>query len=372
MAALKEMKMSVKFVIAFLTVSVLPLFVTGFISHDRTSKALSTQAFNQLNALQMTKKQQIEDYFQSMFLQMGIFAQSEDVKILYDRLVKYHIDTHVTATGNYDATTPEYREIWKYFGMKFRAYQAQSGVYDVFLICAKHGHVMYTNEKRDDLGENIGHGRYKETNLALLWKKIIRTGRPAVVDMAPYAPAGDKPAMFAGYPILHENGGLVGIIAFQIPLRQINDVMATRYGMGKTGITYLLGPDMLMRSDSPSSPQNLTVESGFTDPAAGKVDTKAAREALAGTGGYGIIEGFNGQMVLSSYSPLEIMDITWAVIAEIDVSEAFAPIKKLQFLMGIITLISITTIIFMALVFTRSMTRPILEGGRLCQSNGGR
>ncbi len=362
MVKLKNLKMSVKFIAAFLIVGIIPFSVMGLLSMDKSGKALSHQAFNQLEALQTVKKIQIEDYFKGLFLQMDIFAQTQDVHSFYERLIRYHNDTNVTATGNYDVTTSEYQEIWNSFGKKLRHYQKQSGMYDVFLICAKHGHVMYTNAKESDLGENLGHGQYKETGLATLWKKIVKTDKQAVVDMAPYAPSNDEPAMFAGYPIHDESGSLIGIIAFQIPLNQINKVMASRHGMGETGETYLVGSDQLMRSDSFLDPKNHTVKASFANPNLGKVDTKAVRKALAGNHDQEIIKGYNGNPVLSSYAPFKIMDLTWAVIAEIDAAEAFAPVKKLQILMGIIALIGIITITGAALAFTRSVTKPILQG----------
>ena len=362
MVKLKNMKMGVKFVVAFLVIGIIPFSVMGLLSMNKSGKALSHQAFNELEALQMIKKVQIKDYFKTLFLQMNIFARTQDVHSFYKRLIQYHNDTNATENGNYDVTTPEYQEIWNSLGKQLRSYQEQSGVYNVFLICAKHGHVMYTNTKGSDLGENLGHGRYKDTGLAMLWKKVVRTDKQAVVDMAPYAPSNNKPAMFAGSPIHDESGSLIGIIAFEIPLHHINEIMTSRHGMGKTGETYLVGSDQLMRSDSFLDPKTHTVKASFAHPASGKVDTTAVRQALAGNHGGKILNDYDGVPVLSFYAPLKIKDLTWAVIAEIETAEAFAPVKKLEFLMGIIAVIGIITITGAALAFTRSVTKPVNKG----------
>ncbi|MBI4968051.1 MAG: hypothetical protein HZC25_08015 [Rhodospirillales bacterium] len=52
-------------------------------------------------------------------------------------------------------------------------------------------------------------------------------------------------------------------------------------GMGRTGETYLVGPDKLMRSDSFLDKTNHSVKASFANPARGKVDTKASQAALA-------------------------------------------------------------------------------------------
>jgi methyl-accepting chemotaxis protein len=362
MIKLKNIKMGVKFTTAFLVIAIVPLSIMGFLMVNKSKAAITHLAYEEMEAIQAAKQAHISDYFESLFLQMAVFADSQDVKNFYDRLVQYHNDTHVSATGNYDVTTSEYRDIWESYGDKMRKYQARSGVYDLFLICAAHGHVMYSNEKESDLGENLGHGRYKDTSLAALWEKIVRTGQPGVVDMAPYAPSNGEPAIFAGYPIHDNNQALIGMVAFQIPIGQINAVMTARQGMGDTAETYLVGQDYLMRSDSHLSPDTHSVTASFANPRTGKVQTTAVTEALSGKSGNSLTTNYLGEEVLSAYSPLTIKDMTWAVVAEIDTHEAFAAIRQLRMFAGIIALAAILCIIAVALLFTRSITRPLHKG----------
>ena len=55
--------------------------------------------------------------------------------------------------------------------------------------------------------------------------------------------------MFIAAPMRHY-GGVIGVVIFQINIEQINKVMSQRTGLGKTGETYLVGPDNKMRSNS--------------------------------------------------------------------------------------------------------------------------
>ena len=362
---MKHMSLAAKLIISFLFVGLIPFAVIGGISYFKSSSALSKQAFDQLKgmravkkaqisqffderkgdmgvlmetvgtlrkeafdkleAIQQLKKTAIKSYFDEMFLKMGMFARSQDVTILYDRLVIYHNDMKTSETGNYDVTTAEYEQIWETLGAPLHEFYKDSGVYDVFLICAKHGHVMYTAAKESDLGENIAHGKYKDSGLGELWAKTVRSGNVSIVDMVPYAPSNGDPAMFAGYPIKDPSGTMIGIIAFQLPLNQINSVMTIRYGMGVTGESYLVGSDTLMRSDSFLDPKNHTVKASFANPDKGQVNTKAVQAAMAGTAGQDVIIDYNGNPVLSCFDPIKIKDLNWAIITEIDVAEAFCP-----------------------------------------------
>ena len=57
------------------------------------------------------------------------------------------------------------------------------------------------------------------------------------------------------------------------------------------------------------------------------VRTPAAEDAIRGREGLAIITDYRGLPVLSSYGPLDLDSIRWGVIAEMDVDEAYAPIR---------------------------------------------
>ena len=364
----KNMKLGTKLLMAFLAVGVIPFAVIGISSLWESSDALSksafgqlagvrgikknqvenffkerqgdmgvltetvatlrTEAFSKLKAIEEIKKTQIENYFNDAFLQMSVFARTADVYKLFQELVQYHKDSGVTPTGSYDVTTPEYKKVYDEFAGELNRFYKDAGYYDIFVICTKHGHVMYSAAKEKDLGTNLGHGPYKDSGLAKLWEQVAKTGKSAIVDFTPYAPSNNEPAAFAGSPITDPSGKLIGVLAFQMPLDQLNKITTERTGLGKTGETYLVGPDKLMRSDSFLDPKNHTVKASFANPGKGSVDTEAAREALAGKSGASVINDYNGNPVLSVFAPLKIKGLNWAIICEMDVAEAFSPVDE--------------------------------------------
>ncbi len=293
-----------------------------------TVATLRTEAFNKLTAVREIKKKQIEDYFANAFVQMGVFARSADVSELYRHLVKYHNDIGVESTGAYDVSTNAYKQLYDRHGGRINRFRQDSGYYDVFLIGAKHGHVMYTATRESDLGTNLVYGPYKDSGLAELWSKVVQSRSPAIVDFKPYAPSNNEPAAFAGYPITDAGGNLAGVIAFQLSIDHINAIMQTRDGLGQTGETYLIGPDKLMRSDSHLDPTHHSVKASFADPEKGRVDTEAGRAALAGRKGADVIIDYNGNPVLSAYTPINIKGLKWGLLTEIDLAEAFVPVDE--------------------------------------------
>lgn len=361
----KNMKLGPKLLVAFLAVGVVPFATIGLTSLFKAKSALSLAAYNQLAGVRSIKKAQIEsffserqadmgvlletvttlrheafnrldashdikkhqmvNYFEKAFLDMEMFARSADVHQLYAKLVGYHNDTHVQPDGSYNVQTAAYNAVHQKYGENISRFQKDSGYLDVFMVCAKHGHVMYSSTRKSDLGENLNHGSLRDSGLARVWQKTVQTGQRSIVDFSPYAPHNNEPAAFVGVPV-EEGGKMVGVMVVQLSIDHINNIMGVRAGLGKTGETYLVGPDNLMRSDAFLDPVHHSVKGSFASPEKGKIDTEATRKALAGGDGLDVIIGYNGNPVLAAYASLQIMDLSWAIIAEIDLAEAFSPV----------------------------------------------
>lgn len=360
MLNVNNVKMKPKLVTFFLLVGIIPLLMVGWWSSRKADDALMVESFNQLEALRSSKIHQIEDFFKERMQDIEILSKSADTHTIIAHFLQYHHDYKVQADGPYNVSTPRYEKIWEEESGDLAGYMKKYGYYDIFIICAKHGHVMYTAAKEADLGTNLSYGPYKNSGLAKLWRRVVDTKKAVFQDFAPYAPSNNEPASFIGYPVFDENGNLKSVVALQISLEAINVIMQQRDGMGKTGETYLVGPDKLMRSDSFLDPQGHSAKASFAGTVANNgVDTRATREALAGRTGAEIVIDYNGNPVLSAYAPLQIGDTTWALMAEIDEAEVRQPIGSLSRSIFMIALISIVVIVFFAFLIASRITKPI-------------
>jgi methyl-accepting chemotaxis protein len=239
----------------------------------------------------------------------------------------------------------------------FEKYIEMYGYYDLFLINPD-GYCFYTVAKEADYQTNLVNGKYAGSGLGKLTRKVLQTRKFGFQDFELYAPSNGETASFIAQPVVH-NGEVEIIVALQLSLDAINSIMTQRDGMGKTGETYLVGQDKLMRSDSFLDPINHTVKASFANPQKGSVDTEGARKGLSGKSDTQIIIDYNGNRVLSAYTPVKVEDVTWALLAEIDEAEAFEAVKTLQWLIGIVALIGIAAIMVVALLIARSISRPI-------------
>ena len=266
------------------------------------------------------------------------------------------------------------------------------GYYDVFLIDHKTGNVVYSVRKETDFASNLFRGAYRKTNLATVVERVLRNperGSIQLVDFEPYRPSYAAPAAFIAGPI-YNGPHVVGILAIQLPVDEINKVLTGNErwksdGLGDTGETYLVGSDYTMRSisrfliEDPDGYKKDLESSGIPDSTIAQMEkfktsillqpvkTEAAKRAISGAEGTSIIRDYRNAQVLSSFAPLKIDGVDWAIIAEMDLSEAYEPVRKLQEFLLISTVLLILAITFIARLVATYFVSPMdrmIEGSR--------
>ena len=353
MLNLKQIKLGTKILAACLLLGIAVVFLLGVPSLLMARSALSNQAFSQLEAVREIKKSQLEGYFKTLENNLSALrANPTTVKAIEE------FEAAFDAGGNKTGGT-EWIKAEKNYGYVFEKINTDFGYYDVFLI-AKDGNVIYTVAKESDLGKNLIEGELKSSGLGEAFQGT-EGGEVCFADFKPYAPSNDEPAAFMAAPVEDSKGVFIGSIAIQVPLDQINAIMQERAGMGETGETYLVGSDKLMRSDSYLDPVNHTVVASFANPGKGSIDSDSAKAVFAGKTGKDIIIDYNGNQVLSAYTPVTIGGVTWAVIAEIDKAEAYATVTWLMILMGVVALVCAVVSLIVGTFFSRDIA-GIIKG----------
>ncbi|MCB1877287.1 MAG: HAMP domain-containing protein [Chromatiales bacterium] len=259
------------------------------------------------------------------------------------------------------ADTSRYASLHSRFHPIIRDYLKKFGYYDIFLVDPDSGHIVYSVFKELDYATSLLDGPYAETNFAEAFRRAnqAKTADSAfLVDFARYTPSYEAPASFIASPIFYQ-GRKVGVLVFQMPVDRIGTVLSQQQGMGESGEVYLVGSDRLMRSNSRFDEASTILSK--------RVDTKGVQSALDGQSGVAIFDDYRGIAVLSAYAPLAIEDVSWAILAELDETEAFADVDRLGwFLLGL----SALTVIVVALAagwFGARIARPIIQASGVAE-----
>ena len=106
--------------------------------------------------------------------------------------------------------------------------------YDLFLI-NPNGYCFYTVAKEADYQTNLVNGKFADSGLGKLARKVLEVRQYTIEDFEPYAPSNGEPAAFIAQPVVN-NGQVELIVALQLSLAAIDDVMSQRDGMGETAL----------------------------------------------------------------------------------------------------------------------------------------
>jgi methyl-accepting chemotaxis protein len=349
------MNLSTKIISLFIIGGLVPLVAIGVLSYNSSRKALEIQAFNQLVSVRNIKQAFIDDWFSKRKCDAVTLANNEMVidaikeyKKAFNELGAEKVrDLYITKNPfpagkkleYVDAQDgSNYSKLHSRLHPIFKQYLEEYGYYDIFLVDADTGNVLYTVFKELDFGSNLVSGTYNSTNIARLCKEvnaanvISERSYAKLIDFESYAPSNGDPASFIASPI-YDGNRKAGILIFQLPINKIDAVMQERSGLGETGETYLVGSDKLMRSNSRFSEKPTVFVT--------KVDTEAIKESLGGKTDCKLIKDYRGIPVLSAYAPFNVLGLNWSIVAEIDEAEAFRAVNNLRKWMIIIGLASV-------------------------------
>lgn len=273
----------------------------------------------------------------------------------------------------------------------------QYGYNDFYLINPQ-GQMIYSLKQQTPKFANVVTGPLAETGLGQAFSQSLETKQLAFVDFSIYSRNNDSAIhdgliSFIAHPILNAQGQVKMVGVAKLPIDGINAIMTTRFNMGKTGESYLVGPDYLMRSDSFLDPQNRSVIASLTNPDSGTITTTMVLAALAGETSsklfrenYTGIESYTGfswrktfglldkhTSTISAYTPIDVYGEQWALMVERDGIEASSKLMDLYFQMYWIGGVAAILILIVAYYITLSLTLPICylaaQVGRIEQSS---
>ena len=257
--------------------------------------------------------------------------------------------------------------------------------YPGLVLISPSGQVVYSVNKDVDLGADLVGGPYSYTNLGLAFQKAMSGNRLDTVtfaDFEGYAPAFDDPTGWAVAPLANDVG-IVGAVAVRLPVDRIDAVMTggrnwLESGLGESGEAYLVGEDRTMRSvsrdlvEDPEAYLDAATTAGLPPERAAQavasgqtlllqtVSTQAVDKAFEGRSGIETNANYIGVRSIAAYAPITPDGvIRWAIIAEIDASEALAPVDDFTRNLAISSAIIVGVVSFISVVIAGLAVRPL-------------
>ncbi|MBN2728172.1 MAG: HAMP domain-containing protein [Bacteroidales bacterium] len=325
------MKLSQRLILFFILVSLIPLIAVGVFAFINFKEAMLQRTFDQLTSVRVVKTRQLESFFNDRYTDIEKFARSKEIIHLLELLQTNEYLGH-------EEELNEFKNAYLY------QYFKNSGYYSELLLLTKNTSMAWSN------GTN-------ENNLPDTLNKILLSKpiEPGIVDFHHLSDKKIYKRLLFYTPVYNQNNKYLGLCVMTVPLDAINKIMLEKTpesGLGESGESYLVGSDFLMRSTSRFSDESVLST---------EVKTEGSIEVLQGKIGTGIFPDYRGIKVLSSYEKLKIKGLDWAILVEMDYSEATIPISRTLNDIIFVSTLLIILIIGLSILISRSITNPITK-----------
>ncbi|MBF0427740.1 MAG: GAF domain-containing protein, partial [Magnetococcales bacterium] len=347
----------------FLGLTLLPLGVVSWRGYTEAIDAMHTSATQKLTTAVELKSQAIEAFFDE---------HEKDLHALSISRTNLHFLNELR-TAWQASTTPVESFVqsftWSVLvekeGIDLKEFMATHKNHNIFLV-EPGGAVLFSVNPDPLLGSNLLTDTKKHPRLSQAFHRAINQGISTFSDLE-LTESGDS----HGYlirRIVTESGETAGAVIIQLNMTPLLSLMENHAGFGETGETFLIGHDLLMRSNSrftKNSIMRTKADTKITRQWLTEDTTKEKNSSWEGTIIRVMPETFSdyrGVEVLGIYADLGFlmpMNVHWALIAKLNASEFYAPATHLRNQILFIFLLTAILVILAAQGITRHIVTPL-------------
>ena len=339
---LNRFKIGTKLIVAFLLVGVLPAAIVGLLALNSTRTALEEKAYANLGGIAEYKTQILESFVRDRMADIHLVP-----------LTPFYLDAATTLTSGSEADRTSMRERVL---SEFKLNQQLHGYFNEMKILDLKGNHLVSLK---GINENEAAKAWFKGAIEAA-KKTAKGGtcHDLFVSSIEYCGELGLPSIHMSHVIRNpESFAPIAMMVVDVNIDLIKNIMQEATGLGRTGETYLVGSDGIMRSNSRLSETPTIFKR--------KIDTEGVHhvfEKREGQRGADFCENliykdFRGVSVLGHNHYIPELDI--AVMTEIEEAEAFAAVTEIEQEMAIVALIAIAAILGAALLIARGLSRPI-------------
>ena len=313
-----------KLMMVFLLLTIIPVAVIVYMGYESGRAKIVRNTEAHLQSVAVLKKQEIGNWLKHLKHTVVWLASNPQVAADAAELV------------NRPPEDPAHRSAHNSLIAEFKRMAALGHLSPVFFLDAANGRILASSDP-------AWEGQFRDDRA---WFTRGKSGA-YVSEFFHSLPLG-RPTMVVSAPVTDGSGRPVGVLAGHADLEDLSEIMLERSGLGETGETYLVNQGNLLLTGSRFEPGVAFKKWAFTE---------GVRRALEGRSGVGLYRDYRGNPVIGAYLWLENMEA--ALLAEIDQSEALAPVVGLR--NNVLAVGSFVALLaaLMAVVVARAITDPV-------------
>jgi GAF domain-containing protein/HAMP domain-containing protein len=315
-----------RLLIAFAAVALLVAVATGVTSAAVTLQNGQRQTMNQLESATTLKQREIQAWLDALASDMTILLNTERTA------ENAQVVLQVSPTfGSYEYARQQ-------LTAHFQAHKQQTGRMEELFILDTQGRVVLSTDPSRE-GQVAADQAYATKGLF-----------GPYVSPPSYSPELGRTIVVLARPLTNAQGAVFGVLAGRPNMEPLNAILAERSGLGKTGETYLVGPDYSL----------VTPNWGLTQIGAQgvQVRTTATERAVgAQQNGSGLYNNYQGVAVVGSYRWLPSLGA--AMLAEQELGETSSTVQTVLLINLAVALGAVLLALGAGMLITRSIARPL-------------
>ncbi len=314
----------------FSVLSIVTVLLVAVSANSRSRDVLKRSLFDRLNVATSLKESEVNQWIDN---------QRRDV-ILMTQLPDLIGNSEVTFTK--DRESPEYRSAIE----SLRKFMADISTVKPNMrqisILTNNGITVVSTDRQKE-------GKYQPLGNTTTY--FTRDQSRVIVPNFYTSSITGKAAMTFAAPISNKAGDRIGVVAVDLDLKGVDDIIRERTGLGISGETYLVGR---------LSSRNILISGAGTDnqELAKNIQSDGIAAAAQGKDGEGLYRNYNNVPVLGGYIWIDNLDL--ALIGEISQAEAFEPADRLARDILLIGLSSAGILLTAVYLIARRISQPIL------------
>ena len=362
------MTLSRSLVFWFLFLTLMPLTLISYIEYQQASEILKRSVSDKLHQASGHSLSFIQSWFRYRMADIRVQAQNHENRTLLTVLEKAYNKSGLQL-AEFVRSTQWRNLVSQRQGNLLLLQKEYDYIYDLFLVDRK-GNLLFSVARESDLGTNLLHGTYAQTQFAKTVARTLKTGEYLFSDLERYAPSDNIIAGFLTAPMKDKAGKIIGVFATQIKidkvLQTINIHASDKYAINH----YLVGTDGLLRSAYDDKAEDILVRKiasrQFQIWYQEHAPATKEKELLPADMDERAIEytGPAGNRVIGIHQAIMLPGVSWALISEMSSKQAFAPINWLFNMMLSFFLFTILLVATLAIYQARKISQPVIRLAR--------
>ncbi len=230
----------------FLAISFIPLATVSYINYLNAHFGLTVVADKSLNSSSQLRLKYIDTYFEAAIDILEVTASSHARLIIFESLIDQYKDSKLPLK-NY-VKSKEWNETTVKLRNEFTRLLSEQNYYN-FLYIDADGDVLFSVKNENILGENIFESNLRTSLLSKTSIKALETGKTLFTDLEVFEPSFNIISGFFIKPDIDEAGNIIGLLALQIDVNGLNEMIQQEAGYGETGQAFIIGDDLILRTE---------------------------------------------------------------------------------------------------------------------------